>query len=193
MHDNVRKSHLIDSICSLDADRFSVDHSNLPGHISLLKFSDASDSHSSGEKEDQVKLVSHACAMRDLRKPKNPSKKETWKDGKRFVDGQRKEVRFSVKSNVCIDLECREGDYDIFFALTNKWETHHGVTVTGASKPYPTALHDQHSCDGGADQSTDWDSLPDLRSWPVRVAFVMDGIRTLMEHQLSYTHIWRLL
>ena len=50
----------------------------------------------------------------------------------------------------------------MFFALTNKWETHHGVTVSGASEPYPIALHDQHSCEGGADQSIDWDSLPDF-------------------------------
>ena len=102
MHGNSCESPLIDFNNDLNSSRHSVDHSNLPGHLSLLKFSDASDSDSSGEKEDQVKLVSHVCGMRDLRKPKNPSKKETWKDGKRFVGGQRKEVLFSVKKNVCV-------------------------------------------------------------------------------------------
>ena len=164
MHDNSRKSSSVD-FCpssSLDADRFTADHSDSSAHISLLKFSDASDSDSSGESEEKSKLFSRACTMRDVRKPKVPNKTETWKDGKRYVDGERKEVRFSVDKNVCIDLECREGEHDIYYQLTNTWETHDCVTVIGASEPYPTALHDLHEYEGGADQSTDWDSLPDF-------------------------------
>ena len=81
--------------------------------------------------------------MRDLRvKTKNKPKKETFKDGKRFIDGKRKEVRFSTTKNCSYDLECREGDYDLFFALSNKWETHSGLWVTGVSEPYRTKLHD---------------------------------------------------
>ena len=84
-----------------------MNHSHLPGHLSLLKFSDASDSESSGEKEDQVNKDSYVCGMRDRRdKPKNFVKKETWRNGKRFVNDCRKEVRFSTKKNLCIDLIC---------------------------------------------------------------------------------------
>ena len=83
MHVNLCESSLIDFNNDLNSSRHSVDHSNLPGHLSLLKFSDASDSDSSGEKEDQVNKVSHVCGMRDLRaKPKNPNKQkklEGWK------------------------------------------------------------------------------------------------------------------
>ena len=145
-----------------DPDQQPVDRSHLPGHLSVLKFSDASDSDSSGEKEDQVNTGSYVYSMRDRReKPQKLDKKETWKDGKRYVNGCRKEVRHSVKNNVCIDLYCREGDYDLFFPLTRKWETHNGITVVGVSDPYPTELHNQHSCEGGAEQSAYWDSLPD--------------------------------
>ena len=83
MHDNSRKFSSIgfSTSSSLDADRFTANHSESPGHMSLLKFSDASDSDSSGETGDQVKLVSHACAMRDIRKTKNPNKKEPGRMG----------------------------------------------------------------------------------------------------------------
>ena len=66
MHDNSRKSFgvVISSSSSLDADRFTADHPESSAHISLLKFSDASDSDSSGESEEKSKLFSRACAMR---------------------------------------------------------------------------------------------------------------------------------
>ena len=74
----------------------------------------------------------------------------------------RKDVRFSARKNAYYELECFEGDYDLFFALSNKWETHHGVWITGSSGPFQAKLHDQHECEGGADQFTNWDSLPDF-------------------------------
>ena len=46
--------------------------------------------------------------------------------------------------------------------LSIKWETHHGVWITSSSGPFQAKLHDLHVCKGGADQFTNWDSLPDF-------------------------------
>ena len=54
-----------------------MNRSHLPGHLSVLKFSDASDSDSSGEKEDQVNTGSYVYSMRDRReKPKKLIKRK---------------------------------------------------------------------------------------------------------------------
>ena len=104
MHDNSRKSPLDD--LNLNTDPLLVNHSDLSERLSVLKFSDDSDSDTPGAREDQVPKDSYVCGMRDLHKPKDMNKIESWKDGKRFVNGQRKEVRFSNSltcrnKNVC--------------------------------------------------------------------------------------------
>ena len=122
------------------------------GNVSTLTIADASDPES-----DSSVIVG---AVRERRRIPVKDNIVTYKDGKRYVGGKRKEVRFSTKNNVVyelvtIDTEGYVDDPDtVNEFLDAKW-------VTRVKGPIHSELHNQHD-EGDAFRPGYWDSLPDF-------------------------------
>ena len=96
-----------------------TDSCTLCGHACALVTSIGSDL-GPPDFSGRIRSPSPICAMREKRRmPVIRPRKESFTSGRRFVDGERKEVRFSNQHNTMHEMYCYEGEKEIYYPLTD--------------------------------------------------------------------------